>query len=79
MTDFGLASVVRGLHSVLVTSVQGYSARWAAPEVLETGDRNTLAADVFAFAMVVIEVSPWPSYICFQDSVIYGLPDVTPL
>ena len=52
LTDFGFASVVRGLHSVLVTSVQGYTARWAAPEVLETGDKNTRAADVFAFAMV---------------------------
>ena len=66
MTDFGFASVARGLHSVLVTSVQGYTARWAAPEVLETGDKNTRAADVFAFAMVVIEVSPWPSCSYFR-------------
>ena len=79
LTDFGFASVARGLHSVLVTSVQGYTARWAAPEVLETGDKNTRAADVFAFAMVVIEVSPWHSYCYFQGSVIYGLADVTPL
>ena len=29
---------------------------WAAPEVLEKGDRATLEADMFAFGMVVIEV-----------------------
>ena len=80
LTDFGFASVVRGLHSVLVTSVQGYTARWAAPEVLETGDKNTRAADVFAFAMVVTEVGPWASssYSCFRSSEIYGSPDGKP-
>ena len=56
MTDFGFASVVRGLHSVHLTPVQGYTPRWAAPEVIETGDKNTREADVFSFAMVVIEV-----------------------
>ncbi|KAF9648576.1 kinase-like protein [Thelephora ganbajun] len=55
LTDFGLASVVRGLNSILVTQVQGYSVRWAAPEVLEKGDKNTREADIFAFGMVVIE------------------------
>jgi serine/threonine protein kinase len=58
LTDFGFASVVRGVDSVLVTQVQGYTARWAAPEVLESGDRNTREADAFAFGMVVIEVGP---------------------
>ncbi|KAF9777373.1 kinase-like domain-containing protein [Thelephora terrestris] len=56
LADFGLASVVRGLTSVLVTEVQGYSGRWAAPEVLGSGDRNTREADVFAFGMVMVEV-----------------------
>ena len=49
------------MDSVLVTAVQGYSARWAAPEVLGNGDRNTREADVFSFGMIVIEVSLWPS------------------
>ena len=57
LTDFGFASVVRGLRSILVTEVQGYSARWAALEVLESGDRNTREADIFAFGMVVVEAS----------------------
>ena len=58
MTDFGFSSVVRGLNSVLVTKVQGYSTRWAAPEVIMDGDRITQEADVYSFSMVVIEVSP---------------------
>ncbi|KAF9779315.1 CNH domain-containing protein [Thelephora terrestris] len=56
LTDFGFTSVVRGTNSVLVTAVQGYTARWAAPEVLKSGDKNTREADVFSFGMVVIEV-----------------------
>ena len=59
LTDFGFASVVRGVDSVLVTGVQGYSARWATPEVLLDGDRNTREADIFSLGMIVIEVSPW--------------------
>lgn len=57
MTDFGFASIVRGLDSVLVTKVQGFTPRWTAPEVIRTGDRNTKEADVFSFGMVGIEVS----------------------
>ena len=39
-----------------MTEVQGYTARWAAPEVLKNGDRCSREADVFAFGMVVVEV-----------------------
>ena len=56
MTDFGSASVVGGLSSVLVTQVRGNTVRWTAPEGLERGDKNTREADIFAFGMVVIEV-----------------------
>ena len=59
MTDFGLTSVVRGLNSVLVTRVKGYTTAWAAPEVLlEERDKATLEADVFSLGMVVTEVGP---------------------
>lgn len=58
MTDFGLASVARRLDSILVTQVQGYSIAWAAPEILEKGDRSTQEGDIFAFGMVGIEVGP---------------------
>ena len=77
LTDFGLASVVRGLHSVNLTPVQGYTQRWAAPEVIKTGDKNTREADVFSFAMVVIEVGhqafPAPATGRRQMN---GLPDI---
>ena len=56
MTDFGLASVARGMDSVLVTLPQGYTPGWAAPEVLMESDEITREADMFAFGMVVIEV-----------------------
>jgi len=62
LTDFGLASVVRGLNSVLVTRVKGYTTAWAAPEVLlEECGKATPEADIFAFGMVVIEVGPLAS------------------
>ena len=57
MSDFGLTSVVRGLNSVLVTRVKGYTTAWAAPEVLlEEREKATMEADVFALGMVVTEV-----------------------
>jgi serine/threonine protein kinase len=59
LTDFGFASVVLELGSVLGTNAPEYTSRWAAPEVLRSGDvGNTQEADVFAFGMVVVEVSP---------------------
>ena len=38
--------------------MKGYTEAWAAPEVLEKGNKATTEADVFSFGMVVIEVSP---------------------
>ena len=49
------------MSSVLVTQVKGYTEAWAAPEVLEKGDKATQEADIFAFGMIVIEVGPRPS------------------
>ena len=56
IADFGLATVTQNLDSMWSISIQrGHSARWTAPEVL-TGGRYSKEADIFAFAMVVIEV-----------------------
>jgi serine/threonine protein kinase len=56
ITDFGLAMVVRNLDSILSAPLQhGHTQRWAAPEILKEGP-NSRKADVFAFAMVMIEV-----------------------
>ena len=56
MTDFGLASIARGINSVYITQPQGYTVGWAAPEVLMGVDEITQEADMFAFGTVVIEV-----------------------
>ena len=58
LTDFGLASIARGMNSIHVTQPQGYTPGWAAPEVLMGADEITQEADMFAFGMVVVEVGP---------------------
>lgn len=55
LTDFGFASIVRGMNSV--TQEAEYTAAWAAPEILRGADKVTREGDTFAFGMVVIEVS----------------------
>lgn len=56
IADFGLATVTQNLDSVLTASRRhGCTVRWAAPEVLG-GGLYTKEADVFSFAMVMIEV-----------------------
>ena len=57
ITDCGLAVVTRNLDSVRsAPDEHEHSTRWAAPEIL--GNRGTCSkeADVFSFAMVMIEV-----------------------
>ena len=58
-----------------MTEVQGYTARWAAPEVLGSGDRITQEADIFAFGMVVVEVSPCIPRTSVGCGEVDGLPD----
>jgi len=56
ITDFGLAVITQNLDSVRSTSSQhGHTPRWAAPEVLKEGN-SSKEADIFSFAMVMIEV-----------------------
>ena len=57
ITDFGLATIVRDPKSLAkALDDQGHSPRWAAPEILQSTSPATKESDVFAFAMVVIEV-----------------------
>jgi serine/threonine protein kinase len=64
ITDFGLAAVARNLDSILSAPPQcGHTKRWAAPEILDEGP-NSKEADVFAFAMVMIEVRHGQSAVC---------------
>ena len=57
ITDFGLARVTQNLDSVRTTAEeQGHTARWTAPEILSEKGSYSKEADVFSFAMVMIEV-----------------------
>jgi len=56
LADFGLATVTQNLDSVRSTTHRGgHTPRWAAPEVLTEGTFSK-EADIFSFAMVMIEV-----------------------
>lgn len=59
ITDFGLASVTQNLGAVRSSSDGdglGHTKRWTAPEILSWVGSHSKEADVFSFAMVVIEV-----------------------
>jgi len=57
ITDFGLAAVTQDLDSVRSASGdRGHTVRWTAPEILEEQGTYSKEADVFSFAMVMIEV-----------------------
>ena len=55
--NFGLATVAQNLDSMRTTSEdQGYTTRWTAPEILTGKGTYSKEADIFSFAMVMIEV-----------------------
>ena len=57
ITDFGLATVTKNLDSIRTASDnRGITVRWTAPEILNEEGTYSKEADVFAFAMVTIEV-----------------------
>ena len=65
ITDFGLATVTRDPHSARSAPVdRGHNARWTAPEILTGQGLYYKEADVFSFAMVMIEVrcDPPPAF-----------------
>jgi len=57
ITDFGLATVIESLDSARSTS-GGYdhAARWTAPEILSEKGIFSKEADIFSFAMIMVEV-----------------------
>ena len=58
ITDFSFAMVTHNLDLMWSTSPDhGHTARWTAPEILTKKGINSKKADVFSFAMVMIEVS----------------------
>ena len=56
ITDFGLAAVTQNLESVRsVSGDQDHTVRWTAPEILNKKGTYCKEADIFSFAMVMIE------------------------
>ena len=55
ITDFGLATVSKNL-AFKRAFLDDQSVRWTAPEILHAPGTYSKEADVFAFAMVIIEV-----------------------
>ena len=62
ITDFGFSTITHSLDAVTSASPDhGHSGRWTAPEVLD-GGKSSKKADIFSFAMVMIEVwCAWPT------------------
>ena len=57
ITDCGLAVVTRNLDSIRsAPDEREHSTRWTAPEILANQGTFSKEADVFSFAMVMIEV-----------------------
>jgi len=64
IADFGLATVTQNLDSIQsATFQQGHTPRWTAPEVWNEGAYSK-EADIFSFAMVMIEVRHGRSAVC---------------
>ena len=57
ITDIGFAMTTQNLDLLRRTSIEhGDSARWTAPEILDDRGTYSKEADIFSFAMVMIEV-----------------------
>ena len=65
ITDFDLGIVTQNLDTIQGAWVnQGHTARWTAPEILNGEGTYSKQADVFSFAMVMIEVGYDPPPMC---------------
>ena len=68
ITDFDLTTVVTDMDSEPTTPYQrGFISRWTAPELLNEGPHSK-EADIFAFAMVMIEVRHGRPTVCKTSS-----------
>ena len=57
VTDIGLASITQNLDFIRSSpDDQGYTVRWVAPEILNRQGPCSPEADIFSFAMVMVEV-----------------------
>ena len=68
ITDFGLAMVTQDLDSVrTAVGDHGHTVRWTAPEILNEQGTYSKEADIFSFAMVMIEVH-YESHSVWRDT-----------
>lgn len=71
LVDFGLAVITENPDSGPSDTTQhGHTPRWAAPEVLDKGV-SSKKADIFSFAMVMIEVRHGQAIVQCFDLVSY--------
>ena len=63
IAGFGTATVTKNLDSVQSSNYQRGTPRWTAPEVLNKGP-NSKEANIFSFAMVMIEVCHRQPTVC---------------
>ena len=57
ITDFGLATATQKLDCIRSASEDhSHAARWTAPEILTGNGTFSEEADIFSFAMVMVEV-----------------------
>jgi len=57
IADFSLTTVTKNLDSIRsATGAHGNTAQWTAPEILKESGTFSKEADIFSFAMVMIEV-----------------------
>ena len=55
----------------IVPEEQGYTMRWDAPEIMNTGEKHSKETDIFSFAMVMVEVGHQRYILCrFRDILI---------
>jgi serine/threonine protein kinase len=80
LADFGVSSITFHPSNNASSPYHAFSVRWSAPEILDPkrGDpgRPTKASDVYAFAMVVIEIFtgnlPFPDLVDIQVQLAVG-------
>jgi len=59
ISDFGLSKVKTSTSgtTVIKPNVSGHTPKWSAPEILDGGHKTTKASDIYAFGIILWEIS----------------------